>query len=173
MLFSDIEGSTLLLSRLGPAYAEALDAQRKVLREAWADPRWYGDGHRGGQLLRGVPHRRRPRWRRRRRRSASWRRTPGPAGEQVRVRMGIHTGSPYVHDGGYVGMDVHRAARIAGAAHGGQVVVSAATAELVRRELPDGVRTARPGIHQLKDIPAAEHLFQLTIDGLAGRLSAA
>jgi class 3 adenylate cyclase len=50
-----------------------------------------------------------------------------PAGEQVRVRMGIHTGTPLVHDGGYVGMDVHRAARIAGSAHGGQVVVSSAT----------------------------------------------
>ena len=78
------------------------------------------------------------RWRGSQGAARAWRH-PWPEGEQVRVRMGIHTGSPTVHDGGYVGMDVHRAARIAGAAHGGQVVVSAATAELVARSLPDGV----------------------------------
>ncbi len=61
-----------------------------------------------------------------------------PAGERVRVRMGLHTGAPIPHDGAYVGMDVHRAARIAAAAHGGQVTMSAATAELVAATLPPG-----------------------------------
>jgi predicted ATPase len=85
-----------------------------------------------------------------------------PAGATVRVRMGIHTGNPTVHDGGYVGMDVHRAARIAGAAHGGQVVVSAATAELIGAALPADVRLRDLGSFRLKDLPLPERLFQLT-----------
>ena len=91
---------------------------------------------------------------------------PWPGGERMRVRIGIHTGSPQVHDGNYVGMDVHRAARIAGSAHGGQVVVSSVTADLARGGLPDGVGLRDLGSHQLKDIAVAEHLFQLAIDGL-------
>src|SRR4051794_39106883 len=78
---------------------------------------------------------------------------PWPAGESVRVRIGIHTGSPAPYDGGYVGIDVHRAARISGATHGGQVVISAATAELVRGRLPEGVRLLDLGSHHLKDLP--------------------
>jgi predicted ATPase len=89
-----------------------------------------------------------------------------PAGERVRVRMGIHTGSPQVHDGGYVGMDVHRAARIAGSAHGGQVVLSAATANLSEGRLPQGVVFRDLGSYQLKDLPKVERLYQLQIDGL-------
>jgi predicted ATPase len=84
----------------------------------------------------------------------------------VRVRMGVHTGNPTVHDGGYVGMDVHRAARIAAAAHGGQVVISSATAELLGGNLPAGVGLRDLGSHLLKDIAAPERLFQLAIDGL-------
>ena len=89
-----------------------------------------------------------------------------PSGDHVRVRIGIHTGTPALHGDGYVGMDVHRAARIAGAAHGGQVVVSAATAELVGRDLPDGVALRDLGRHQLRDLPTEEHLFQLAVDGV-------
>ncbi len=89
-----------------------------------------------------------------------------PAGERVRVRVGIHTGNPTPHDGAYVGMDVHRAARIAAAADGGQVVVSSATAELVAGSHPAGVRLRGLGAHQLKDIARAEHLFQVTVEGL-------
>jgi class 3 adenylate cyclase len=70
--------------------------------------------------------------------------------------MGIHTGPPQVHDGGYVGMDVHRAARIAAAAHGGQVVVSSVTAELVAGCMPDGVKLRDLGCHRLKDIARDE-----------------
>lgn len=80
--------------------------------------------------------------------------------------MGLDTGTPTIHEGGYVGMDVHRAARIAGAAHGGQVVLSAATAQLVGGCLPDATALRHLGSHQLKDIAQAEHLFQLAIDGL-------
>jgi len=82
------------------------------------------------------------------------------------VRMGIHTGNPTVHDGGYVGMDVHRAARIAGSAHGGQVVLSEATVGLVGEGLPEHVSLKDLGSHQLKDIAHPEHVFQLVVEGL-------
>ena len=84
----------------------------------------------------------------------------------VRARMGVHTGSPVVHDGGYVGMDVHRAARIAGAAHGGQVVASDVTARLATGRLPDGAGWLDLGSHRLKDLPLPERLFQLSGPGL-------
>jgi predicted ATPase/class 3 adenylate cyclase len=165
MLFSDIEGSTVLLSRLGPSYVEALDGHRRILRGVW-------DAHGGTELgtegdsffvvfpkaadaikaavegQRGLE-------------DHCW-----PGGERVRVRMGVHTGSPGVHDGDYWGMDVHRAARIAAAAHGGQVVISAVTGDLARNELPDGTSMRDLGTHHLKDIPEPEHLYQLTVAGL-------
>jgi predicted ATPase/class 3 adenylate cyclase len=165
LLFSDIEGSTVLLGRLGPAYAEALDAQRRVLRRAWAGHGGTELGTEGdsffvvfptaeGAVAAAVQAQRE---------LAEY---PWPSGERVRVRMGVHTGSPQVHDGGYVGMDVHRAARIAAAAHGGQVVVSEATAHLLPRAGMDGVRLMDLGSHQLKDLPQAEHLFQLVYGDL-------
>ena len=165
LLFSDIEGSTALLKRLGPAYTEALDGHREVLRAAWADHHGTELGTEGDSFFVAFPS---PL-------DAVAAATQGqrdlaarawPAGEQVRVRMGIHTGTPAVHAGGYVGMDVHRAARIAAAAHGGQIVISSPTAELVRAALGDGVRLQDLGGHQLKDLPAPEHLYQVSIDGL-------
>ena len=121
-------------------------------------------GHRGRQLLRGVRDRGRCGGS-----GGSGAASPGgfawPAGERVRVRMGVHTGTPTLHDGGYVGMDVHRAARIAAVAHGGQVVVSEATARLLPPDT-DGVTLRDLGLHQLKDLGAPEHLFQLDIAGL-------
>jgi predicted ATPase len=89
-----------------------------------------------------------------------------PGRESVKVRMGLHTGSPQVHEDGYVGMDVHRAARIAAAAHGGQVVLSEATTKLVMDALGDGNTVRDLGSHQLKDIPHAERIFQLVVNGL-------
>ncbi|MEJ7741248.1 MAG: adenylate/guanylate cyclase domain-containing protein [Nocardioidaceae bacterium] len=167
LLFSDVEGSTVLLSRLGPAYTEALDGQRQVLRTAWSAHGGTELGTEGdsffvvfstaeGAVAAATQAQR------------ELVTFPWPGGERVRVRVGMHTGTPAVHDGGYVGMDVHRAARVAGAAHGGQVVVSSATAELVTSCLPDGVGLRDLGRHQLKDIAQAEHVFQLTIDGLQG-----
>ena len=164
LLFSDIEGSTSLLSRLGDAYATALSAQREMLRAAW---RAHGGTEMGteGDSFFVVFETAQAAL------SAAVQGQQGlsaylwPGGESVRVRMGVHTGSPMVHDGSYVGMDVHRAARIAGAAHGGQVVVSAATLELARTSLPDGVRVRDLGSHRLKDLPDPEHLFQLDVEG--------
>jgi predicted ATPase len=79
--------------------------------------------------------------------------------------MGLHTGEPARHEDGYVGMDVHRAARIAATANGGQIVVSAATASLVTGKLA-GTELTDVGWHRLKDIPEPEHIFQLSADGL-------
>ncbi|MGI8577727.1 MAG: tetratricopeptide repeat protein [Nocardioidaceae bacterium] len=165
LLFSDIEGSTVLLSRLGPAYAEALDGQRRVLRDAWAAHGGTEMGTEGDSFFVVFPTAgaavSAAAQAQRRLAEHRW-----PAGEQVRVRMGIHTGSPAVHDGGYVGLDVHRAARIASAAHGGQVVVSQATAYLLDGCLPETAGLRDLGSHQLKDLAVAERLFQLTIGGL-------
>jgi predicted ATPase/class 3 adenylate cyclase len=165
LLFSDIEGSTALLSRLGPAYADALDAQRDILRRAWSAHDGIELGTEGdsfyvvfadagaavaaavvGQLALAAH--------------------PWPDDEPVRVRMGIHTGSPRVHGDAYVGMDVHRAARVANAAHGGQVVLSASTAALVESSLAGNVRLRDLGTHRLRDLPTPERIFQLEIEGL-------
>src|SRR5207237_1703137 len=88
---------------------------------------------------------------------------PGP---RVRVRMGLHTGEGVRGGDNYVGIDVNRAARIAAAAHGGQVILSDATRGLVERSLPDGVSLRDLGEHRLKDIARPEHLHDLVIDGL-------
>jgi predicted ATPase/class 3 adenylate cyclase len=165
LLFSDIEGSTALLRRLGPAYAQALDGQRQLLRKAWGDHTGTELGTEGDSFYvvfetaqsavaaaaQGQRELARFEW---------------PGGEQVRVRMGVHTGSPTVHDGAYVGMDVHRAARIAAAAHGGQVLLSEPTAKLVTEYLPAQTTLKDLGVHQLKDIINPERLFQLGIQGL-------
>ncbi len=165
LLFSDIEGSTALLTRLGAAYGDALVGQRRVLRAAWAAyggtemgtegdsffvvfPTADGAAAAASQAQRDL---------------ATY---PWPGGERVRVRMGMHTGSPTVLDGGYVGMDVHRAARVASAAHGGQVLLTAATVEMLGDGKPAGVVLRSLGAHRLKDLATAVQLFQLDIDGL-------
>ena len=149
-LFTDIEGSTRLLREMGAhAYAEALAEHRRTLREAvkrhaGAEVDTQGDAFfvafptAEGALAAA--------------RQAVERLAAGP----IRVRIGIHTGTPHLTDEGYVGTDVHRAARIAAAGHGGQVLVSGATAALVRAiELRD------LGEHRLKDLSALEHIYQL------------
>jgi predicted ATPase/class 3 adenylate cyclase len=163
MLFSDIEGSTVLLRRLGDRYLDALESHRRILRGVWTAYGGVEQGTEGDSFFvvfpsagdavaaavqgqRGLEEQ-------------CW-----PGGERLRVRMGIHTGTPGVHDGDYWGMDVHLAARIAAAAHGGQVIVSAVTGQLTL--LPDGVSLRDLGTHHLKDIPEPEHLLQVTGAGL-------
>ncbi len=91
-----------------------------------------------------------------------------PGGAAVRVRMGLHSGEPARHaEDGYVGLDVHRAARIAAAAHGGQVVLSEATRQLVASRLPGGVSVRDLGWHWLKDLEGPERIYQLAAAGLA------
>src|SRR5262245_34262881 len=82
------------------------------------------------------------------------------------TRMGLHTGAPQLHPGGYVGMDVHRAARLMAAGHGGQVLLSQATTGLVLHELPEGVRLRDLGEHRLKDLHYPERISQLVIADL-------
>jgi predicted ATPase/class 3 adenylate cyclase len=165
MLFSDIEGSTALLNRLGERYGEALSAQRGLMRAAIGA--WHGRemGTEGDsfyvvfksaadavscclaaqQALAGH----------------DW-----PDGAAVRVRMGLHSGEPVRHEDAYIGMDVHRAARIAATAHGGQVVLSDPTRLLAAPGLPAGVSVRDLGFHRLKDIDEPEHIYQLTGPGL-------
>ncbi len=164
MLFSDIEGSTALLSRLGDRYGKALSDHRALLRAAFAA--WHGReistegdsffvvfGSAGDAVACTV---------------AAQRALAGydwPGGDAVRVRMGLHSGQPTPHEDNYIGMDVHRAARIAATAHGGQVVLSEPTLQLAG-PLPDGVSVRDLGFHRLKDITAAERIFQLAGPGL-------
>jgi class 3 adenylate cyclase len=90
-----------------------------------------------------------------------------PGETDVRVRMGIHTGEPLLAGDQYVGIDVHRGARIAAAAHGGQVLISARTTALVREDGADANATLRElGAYSLKDLPEPERLFQLVVEGL-------
>src|ERR671922_252353 len=148
-LFTDIEGSTQLLRELGPErYADALDKHRLTLRKAFSthggvEVDTQGDAFfvafptAGGALAAAQ--------------DAKDALADGP----IRVRMGIHTGTPHVTAEGYVGVDVHRAARIAAAGHGGQVLLSAATAALVD---VDALRDL--GEHRLKDLSAPERVYQ-------------
>jgi predicted ATPase/class 3 adenylate cyclase len=165
MLFSDIEGSTALLNRLGDRYGEALSAQRALLRAAFAASGGREMGTEGdsffvvfesaGDAVRCCVAA-----------QCALSRHEWPCGAAVRVRMGLHSGEPIRHEDGYVGLDVHRAARIAAAAHGGQVVVSEATRLLAEARLPAEVSVRDLGFHRLKDIEAPEHVYQLVAPGL-------
>jgi predicted ATPase/class 3 adenylate cyclase len=168
MLFSDVEGSTALLSRLGERYGEALSAQREILRAAFAESGGQEMGTEGDSFFvvfpaaadavaSGVTAQRDLA-------SHGW-----PEGITLRVRMGLHSGEPVRHEDGYIGLDVHRAARIAAAAHGGQVVASEATRLLAAPHLASGVFFRDLGFHRLKDIDGPEHLFQLAAAGLPER----
>jgi predicted ATPase/class 3 adenylate cyclase len=164
LLFSDIEGSTALLTRLGDAYADALDLQRRILRQAWRAHDGREMGTEGDSFFVAFPTATgavsAAAAAQRELATVDW-----PDDVRVRVRMGAHTGNPVPHDDGYVGIDVHRAARVAGAAHGGQVVITEATLELVGDELPEGWRARDLGWHRLKDLSAPEHLFEVSATG--------
>lgn len=86
--------------------------------------------------------------------------------EPIRVRMGLHTGEPMIASTGYVGMDVHRAARIGDAGHGGQVLLSQTTRDLVMQDLPPGLMLKDLGEHRLKDMKYPTPIYQLVIEGL-------
>ncbi|HLW58595.1 MAG TPA: tetratricopeptide repeat protein [bacterium] len=159
-LFTDIEGSTRLLQELGARYVEVLADHHRLLRAAFKDC--------GGQELRtqgdaffvAFPRARDAiaaaiaaqcaimdhRW---------------TDGALVRVRMGLHTGEPLITATGYEGMDVHRAARICAAGHGGQILLSGTTAMLVAGSVPPGVALRDLGMHRLKDLRQPEWIFQV------------
>jgi class 3 adenylate cyclase len=164
-LFTDIEGSTLLLQALGDRYADLLNDHCRIIRMAVAGEDGTEVGSEGDSFF--VAFRDATRAlsaavsAQRALASAPW-----PDGASVRVRMGLHTGEGKQGGENYIGLDVNRAARIAAAGHGGQVLLSSATAELVTRSLPPGIRLADLGPHRLKDLARPEHLFQAEIDGL-------
>lgn len=147
-LFTDIEGSTRLLQELGDAYADVLSEHHALLREVWA-------GHRGVEVDTAGDSFFVAFTRASDAVAAAGDAQLALAAGPVRVRMGLHTGEPIESAGGYVGLDVHRAARIAAAGHGGQVLLSQATADLA------GVDAHDLGLHRLKDLSAPERLFQL------------
>jgi predicted ATPase/class 3 adenylate cyclase len=163
LLFSDIEGSTALLHRLGPRWGEALSQQRAIMRAAFGTHHGVEMGTEGDSFF--VVFR-------------SAHDAVGAAVEaqralqehtwsndaELRVRVGIHTGEPERHEDGYIGADVHRAARIGSTANGGQIVVSGATRKLVG-DLA-GVTIRDLGYHRLKDLPGSEQLFDLAVPGL-------
>jgi predicted ATPase/class 3 adenylate cyclase len=165
LLFSDIEGSTRLLERLGERYAEVLDEHRRVIRGAVAahgghELRTEGDAFfvvfaRAGDAVRAAVAAQREL-------AAS----SSPDGVALRVRMGLHTGEPRVVDRDYVGMDVHCAARICSAAHGGQVVVSETTERILAGQAIEGVGLDDLGEHRLKDLSRPMRLHQVVADGL-------
>ena len=168
MLFTDIEGSTRLLSHLGPArYADVLSTQRRIIRSAVNAAGGYEMGTEGDSFFVVFPSAREAvgaALSAQRQLTAS----PWPDGP-ARVRMGLHTGEPRRHEDGYVGLDVHRAARIAAAANGGQVVVSETTRRLVADELPEGAAVRDLGWHRFKDLADAEHVYQITATGIEDR----
>lgn len=147
-LFTDVEGSTRLLHELGDAYADALAEHGRVLREACTahggvevdtqgDAFFYAFSS-AKEALRAAAE-------------AQESSRTGP----ISVRMGLHTGEPQLTEEGYVGLDIHRAARIAAAGHGGQVLMSQSTRDLVDADVRD------LGPHRLKDLAATERIYQV------------
>ena len=152
-LFTDIEGSTSMLHELGADdYAKALADHRRVLREAFGANGGVEVDTQGDAFFVAFPTAPGAR-------QAAADAKEGLAAGPIRVRIGIHTGTPHLAGEGYVGVDVHRAARIAACGHGGQVLVSAATVALLGT---DGLRDL--GEHRLKDLSAPERLYQLGAD---------
>jgi len=150
-LFTDIEGSTRLLQELGDRYAEVLAEHHRELRAVWLRHEGFEVDTQGdaffvafGRASDAV--------------AAAADAQRALAGGPVRVRMGLHTGEPLRTGESYVGIDVHRAARIAAAGHGGQVLLSQATADLAGADARD------LGLHRLKDLSAPERLFQLGVE---------
>ena len=165
-MFTDIEGSTSLLERIGHgAYVQVLADHHEIVRRQLATHAGREVGTQGDsffavfasasvctaaviELQRALA-------------AHDW----GEAG-QLRVRMGIHSGEASETSAGLVGFDVHRAARVAAVAHGGQILVSETSAALIRDSLPSGGWLQDLGLHRLKDLGRPQHIFQLLAPGL-------
>jgi predicted ATPase/class 3 adenylate cyclase len=167
LLFVDLEGSTRLLAELGDAYASLLRDYRGLMVEAAAAEQGTlmdrtGDGlflrfpAARGALLAALAAQRAMR-------DHAW-----PEGAQPQARMGIHTGEPLTTDESLIGMDVHRAARICAAGHGGQILLSLTAHDLLGGEVPPDVLLRDLGEHRLKDLPRPERLFQASAADLPG-----
>jgi predicted ATPase/class 3 adenylate cyclase/DNA-binding CsgD family transcriptional regulator len=159
-LFTDIEGSTRLLEHLGDRYAKMLAAYREILRASAAkfsgqevdttgDASFFAFPRVTDAVAAAVDA------------QHALDMHPWPEGTTVRSRMGIHTGQPLTSEGDYVGIDVHRAARICEAAHGGQILASDATRIVLEQTPPEAVTLKSMGEHRLKDLLRPEQLFQV------------
>lgn len=163
--FSDMEGSTRLLEALGDEYPDVLERHRRIVRFAFSESAAVEVGTEGDSFFAAFP-------------SApaavssavviqraiaaeDW-----PRGSQVRIRIGLHTGEARLAGADYVGLDVHRAARIMAATHGGEILISEATRTLAERSLSNGIELRDLGEHRLKDLSAPERLFQVLASGL-------
>lgn len=170
-LFTDIEGSTALIQELGDEYQTALQSQERMVSEAMlrhsghiAESRaeemcavftLATDAVEAGLEAQRALH------------SHLW-----ADRAELRVRMGIHTGEAQIISGIYVGLAVHRAARICRAGHGGQVLISGVTRELVGDSLPNGASLKDLGDHRMKDLGRAEKLYQLLHPDLSANFPA-
>ena len=166
LLFTDIEGSTQVLLRLGEHYKEVLAQHHQLLRAAFAAHGGHEVDTQGdaffvvfGRAADAVAA------------AAEAQRTLAkqlwPEGGALRVRVGLHTGEPARdEDGGYLGIDVHLAARLMAVGHGGQVLLSQTARDLVKNHLPLGVGLRALGEHRLKDLAHPESIWQLVIAGL-------
>ena len=167
-LFMDIEGSTHVARSLGARWQDVVEQHQQMVRTAvrghqGVDVRTDGDAlfavfpSAVDALAASVAAQR------------SLAEHVWPAQHPIRVRMGMHSGEGQLGGGDYVGLDVHLAARIAAAGHGGQVLLSEATRSLVAHRLPHGVRVQALGTFRLKDFPGPERLHQLEIAGLSSQ----
>jgi len=164
-LFTDIEGSTQLLQAIGPRYERVLDDHHRLMRDAVGKHNGIEISTEGdaffvaftspvdGLLAAAAAQR-------------AFTHYAQEVALELRVRMGLHTGEGKIVGDNYGGLDVHRAARISSAAHGGQVVISETTRVLTEPLLGEGVRLMDLGEHRLKDLDQPEHLYQLCIEGL-------
>ena len=164
-VFSDIEGSTALLKRLGEGYADLIGEHRRIVRETFGgqggveidmqgDSFFFAFARARDAVTAAVDVQRAHA-------AHEW-----AGGETVRVRMGLHTGEPAVGAEGYLGIDVIRAARLASTGRGGSVLLSETTRALLGSSLPDGVSVHALGERRLKDIDEPERIYELEIDGV-------
>jgi class 3 adenylate cyclase len=165
-VFSDIEGSTALVKRLGDRYGDVLADHRRLMREALGergggveidtqgDAFFFAFARARDAVVASVEAQRAHA-------AHAW-----PDGVDVRMRMGLHTGEPAVGEEGYHGIDVVRAARLCSAAAGGSVLLSETTRALVGGAVPEGVAVHPVGERRLKDLDEPERVYELEIEGV-------
>ncbi len=164
-VFTDIEGSTSLLHKFGELYANILEQHNTIIRECCESHGGNVVDHQGDSffmvfqnaktaIISCIEAQRRffgNKW---------------PSDIEVRVRMAIHTGEAKLTPMGYVGVDVHRGARLSKVAHGGQILISSPVFELLRNDIPPGIALKDLGLHKLKDMPEEQHLYQVVCPDL-------
>jgi len=164
-LYADVEGSTILLDRLGERYADVLAEERRLLRTIVREHGGFEIDSRADEFFAAFPDAADPAGAaleiQRRLRDHAW-----PDGAIVRLRIGLHSGQPQMTDEGYVGLDVHRATRIGSAGHGGQILLSETTRQRIEPRLPSDAAVHGLGAFGLKGLPGLESISQLTVPDL-------